>query len=246
MTAAQEARLKFRNGSIQGHTSSMAPGHIQANLLILPSAAAKDFHDLCARNPVPCPLLGTSSSLGNPHMFDNKSVFTQEIDVRTDVPKYTIYESGKLIGTKTDIRDEWTDDHIAFLIGCSFSFESALDKAGLPCRHWKEKCNVSMYKTNRKLLPAGVFTGATHVVSMRPYLSKDVEKVREITRPFLKMHGEPIAWGWDGMEELGIKDIDQPDFGEAVKFREGEVPVFWVSHTINSALCEVNNDRAVA
>jgi uncharacterized protein YcsI (UPF0317 family) len=41
--------------------------------------------------------------------------------------------------------------------------------------------------------------------------------------------GEPIAWGWDAMKELGIKDIDKPDFGDAVTFREGEIPVFWVS-----------------
>ncbi len=245
MTAAQEARLKFRDGSLQGHTSNMAPGHIQANLLILPSAAAKDFHNLCARNPVPCPLLGTSSRPGDAYSFDNKSVFTQDIDIRTDVPKYTIYEFGKLAATKTDIKDEWTDDHVAFLIGCSFSFESALDKAELPCRHWEEKRNVSMYKTNRKLLPAGIFTGATHVVSMRPYLPKDIERIREITRPFLEMHGEPIAWGWDGMDELGIKDISKPDFGEAVTFREGEVPVFWVSQRTWPLFRNVDSDRAV-
>jgi len=229
MTSAHSARIKFRDGSLNSHTSNMAPGHIQANLLVLSSAAAKDFHDLCARNPVPCPLLGTSLNPGDPFSFNNPSLFSHEVDIRTDVPKYNIYQSGKLIGTKPDIRDEWTEDHVAFLIGCSFSFESALGKVGLPPRHWEEqeKGNVSMYRTNRKLLPAGRFTNATHVVSMRPYLPTDVEKVREVTRPFLKMHGEPIAWGWDAMKELGIEDIEQPDFGDAVTFREGEIPVFW-------------------
>ena len=59
------------------------------------------------------------------------------------------------------------------------------------------------------------------------------------------MHGEPIAWGWEGMEELGIKDINKPDFGDAVTFREGEVPVFWVSHRIRPSLRVFDNDRAV-
>jgi uncharacterized protein YcsI (UPF0317 family) len=151
MAQAYAARLNFRNGTLSAQTSNMAPGHIQANLLVLPSAAAKDFQDLCARNPVPCPLLAMSSQPGDPHSFDNPLAFSHEVDIRTDVPKYNIYQSGKLIATKTDIKEEWTDDHVAFLIGCSFSFEFALGKAGLPCRHWDEGRNVPMYKTARKV-----------------------------------------------------------------------------------------------
>jgi uncharacterized protein YcsI (UPF0317 family) len=150
MAQAHDMRLRFRNGEFNAQTSNMAPGHIQANLLVLPSAAAKDFHDLCARNPVPCPLLAMSSRPGDPYSFDNPKAFSHEVDIRTDVPKYNIYRSGKLITTKSDIKDEWTDGHIAFLVGCSFSFESALEKADLPCRHWEEGRNVSMYKTTRK------------------------------------------------------------------------------------------------
>jgi uncharacterized protein YcsI (UPF0317 family) len=68
---------------------------------------------------------------------------------------------------------------------------------------------------------------------MRPYLPEDVEKVRDVTRPFLEMHGEPMAWGWDAMDELGIKDISKPDFGDPITFRKGEIPVFWVSTLFN-------------
>ena len=32
------------------------------------------------------------------------------------------------------------------------------------------------------------------VVSMRPYKKADVERVRDITRPYVKTHGEPVAW----------------------------------------------------
>jgi uncharacterized protein YcsI (UPF0317 family) len=151
MARAYGARLKFRNGALNAQTSNMALGHIQANLLVLPSATAKDFHDLCARNPVPCPLLAASPRPGDPYSFDNPKAFSHEVDIRTDVPKYNIYQSGKLITTKPDIKDEWSDDHVAFLIGCSFSFESALEKADLPCRHWEEGGNVSMYRTTRKV-----------------------------------------------------------------------------------------------
>ena len=89
--------------------------------------------------------------------------------------------------------------------------------------------NVPMYKTMRKLCPAGIFTDSCYVVSMRPYKLEDVERVRSVTRPFEAMHGEPVAWGWEGMRELGIADIERPEFGERVEIREGEVPVFWVS-----------------
>lgn len=144
----------MRSGSFASHTSSLAAGHIQANLIILPKTVASDFRDLCARNPVPCPLIAQSSEPGNPHLFDNPLAFSHgnDIDVRTDLPKYNVYHTGKLVTSKTDIRDEWTDDHVAFLIGCSFSFDAALTKAGLQPRHLEEGCNVSMYRTKRKVM----------------------------------------------------------------------------------------------
>jgi uncharacterized protein YcsI (UPF0317 family) len=70
---------------------------------------------------------------------------------------------------------------------------------------------------------------------MRPYLPGQVEKVRHVTRPFLEMHGEPMAWGWNAVDELGIQDIRKPDFGDPVTFREGEIPVFWVSILFDGA-----------
>ena len=172
---------------------------------------------------------------GDPHSFTPSTLFSQSdhpadiIDIRTDVPVYNIYQNGKLLQEKDNISDEWNDSSVAFLIGCSFSFEAALTDAGLPPRQIQQSCNVPMYKTNVKLNPAGIFTDATQVVSMRPYLPQDIERVRDVTRPFIKTHGEPIAWGFDAVREFGIRDLDNPDFGDAVRFEEGEVPVFWVS-----------------
>jgi uncharacterized protein YcsI (UPF0317 family) len=229
-SAAHEVRLRCRSGELNTPTSSLAPGHIQANLLILQSAAAADFHNLCLRNPVPCPLLAISAAPGNfSALSDPSLITTPDFDIRTDVPLYNVYREGKLIDTKSDILQEWTPDHVAFLLGCSFSFESALSHAGLTPRHWEARSNVPMYKTTRKLNPAGIFSGSSYVVSMRPYLPRDVERVRSVTRPFGRCHGEPIAWGWEAVRELGIMDLGRPEFGDAVEVRDGEVPVFWVS-----------------
>jgi len=233
-TAALKVRQSARDGRLDGVTTGLAPGHIQANLIVLPSSVASDFELLAQRNPVPCPILGKSSTPGDPNSFGPSNLFLHSktpghiIDIRTDHPAYNIYENGKLIATKAEIKDEWTEDSVAFLIGCSFSFEAALSEAGLPPRQIELQQNPPMYTTNVRLNPAGIFTGARMVVSMRPYKPEDIEHVRKVTRPFVKTHGEPVAWGWEGAKDLGIKDIAKPDFGPPTQFREDEVPVFWV------------------
>ena len=114
-----------------------------------------------------------------------------------------------------------------FLIGCSYSFEAALCKEGLTPRHIELGTTVPMYKTTRPLCPAGMFTDCQYVVSMRPYLPRAIERVRDITRPYIHTHGEPIAWGWEGAKALGIANIHVPDWGDATEFRTDEVPVFF-------------------
>jgi uncharacterized protein YcsI (UPF0317 family) len=150
-----------------------------------------------------------------------------------------VYNDGELIKSHcSDIVKEWTDDHVAFLIGCSYSFEAALTAAGLPPRHTVMGRNVPMYATNIPLCAAGVFTDGTYVVSMRPHRKADIERVRELSRPFVSTHGEPVAWGWEAVEKLGIKDINVPEFGDMPQgldggnFSESEkgsdiIPVFW-------------------
>lgn len=236
-------RLASRQGSLTGVTSGLAPSFLQANLIVLPSRYADDFRLLCARNPVPCPLLAESSNIGS---YDSLKSYIAglkgdqiafDIDIRYDAPKYMVYQDGLLSASHVgNIAAEWTEDHVAFLIGCSYSFETALINDGLPPRHFVMQRNVPMYRTNIPLCPAGVFTGSTYVVSMRPYKRSDIERVRGITRPFVTTHGEPIAWGWDGMKSLGITDINKPDWGDVPLELDGQpldssnddvVPVFW-------------------
>ncbi|KAJ6789001.1 hypothetical protein PWT90_06694 [Aphanocladium album] len=244
-----DVRLAARHGRHTGPTSGLAPGFLQANMLVLPVEYADDFRRLCARNPVPCPLIAESSDLGS---FASVTGCTPRLtmegcDLRTDIPAYMVYSDSKLVKSHCrDIKDEWTDRHVGFLIGCSYSFETELAAAGLPPRHVVLNRNVPMYRTTLALCPAGVFTGGTYVVSMRPYRRKDVEQVRSITRRFGATHGEPIAWGWEAVRSLGIRDVDVPEWGDAPLTEDGkplgetreqgardeededeEVPVFW-------------------
>jgi uncharacterized protein YcsI (UPF0317 family) len=245
LSTGLEVRRAARSGTCSLPTSGLAPSYLQANLIILPSRFATDFRLLCARNPVPCPLVAESIATGRwdavkSHIpgLEGISVLS-DCDIRLDAPRYMVYRDSKLTRTGClDIQDEWTEDHVAFLIGCSFSFESALADAGLVPRHIALKRNVSMYRTTLPLCPAGVFTGGTYVVSMRPYKGSEITRVRDITRGYSATHGEPIAWGWDAVRMLGIANIDVPEWGDAPLASDGtpmggfegseeDVPVFW-------------------
>ncbi|KAJ5182400.1 hypothetical protein N7492_000016 [Penicillium capsulatum] len=226
MSSAYEARLSCRQNRLTS-TAGIAEGYIQANLLVLPARYAADFHDLCRRNPVACPLLGTTATTGDPHSIQPKGCIGSDFDIRTDFPKYRVYSRGKYRETCVDLLEKWTSGHVGFLIGCSFSFEDALTAAGLQPRHQRTKSVVAMYRSNIPLMPAGIFVDARCIVSMRPYRPEHIERVREVTRPYHSTHGEPVAWGWEGAKRIGITDIDRPDFGDPQEFLEGEVPVFW-------------------
>lgn len=244
LRTGKDVRLAARENKC-GVTSGLAPGYVQTNLIVLPSRYAADFRLLCARNPVPCPLVAETASSGEWSKVKSTlpgisgSSMLSDIDIRRDAPRYNVYVDTKL--TKSgcpDIVEEWTDDHVGFLIGCSFSFETALTAAGLLPPHTLLRRNVPMYRTKLALCPAGVFTGGTFVVSMRTYPRSEIEKVREITRSYVSTHGEPVDWGWDALGRLGIADIDVPQWGDAPLARDGrslgelkgsdqEVPVFW-------------------
>ncbi|KAF2010640.1 DUF1445 domain-containing protein [Aaosphaeria arxii CBS 175.79] len=245
-TTGIEVRRAARDQILHGPTSGLAAGYLQANLIVLPERFADDFRQLCARNPVPCPLLAESAAPGRwdavvsrvPGLESHRML--SDIDIRRDAPRYLVLDDGQVVDESgsLDIMDRWQDDHVAFLIGCSFSFESALLLAGLNVRHVVMGRNVPMYKTKLPLCPAGIFTGASYVVSMRPFRAEDIDAVRAITRPYAATHGEPIAWGWGALDTLGIENIDSPTWGDAPLTEDGrplgelqasgdEIPVFW-------------------
>jgi uncharacterized protein YcsI (UPF0317 family) len=197
----------------------MAPGHVQANLAILPRDLAFDFLLFCQRNPRPCPLLEVVEA-GEVE----PTQFAPGADLRTDVPLYRVYEYGEMVSEVTDISELWRDDLVSFLLGCSFSFEWALMNAGVSLRHVERGSNVSMYITNIDTRSAGVFSGPM-VVSMRPIRRDLIVRAVQVTSRFPAVHGAPIHIG--DPKAIGIEDISRPDLGDPAEFEEGEVPVFW-------------------
>jgi uncharacterized protein YcsI (UPF0317 family) len=197
----------------------LALGYVQANLVILPKDLAFDFLLFCHRNPKPCPLLDVTEP-GSPE----PKLIAPGADLRADLPRYAVYQHGELIETPTDIRGRWRDDLVAFLLGCSFTFENALLQAGLPVRHVEQGCNVPMYRTNLACQSAGIFRG-NMVVSMRPMQPRQAIEAVRVCERFHKAHGAPVHFG--DPSALGIRDINRPDFGDAVEIRPGEIPVFW-------------------
>jgi uncharacterized protein YcsI (UPF0317 family) len=208
-----------RAGQLTGITAGAALGYVQANLVVLPREQAFDFLLFCQRNPKPCPLLDVTEA-GDPE----PRLCAPGADVRTDLPRYCVYRQGERVGEPTDIRDLWQKDSVAFLIGCSYTFENALLQAGLPLRHLEENCNVPMYRTNLACRPAGTFHGPM-VVSMRPMTPAQAIRATQICARFERAHGTPVHLG--DPAAIGIRDIGRPDFGDAVTIRPGEIPVFW-------------------
>jgi len=213
------ARLAIRAGTHRGPTSGLAPGFVQGNLAILPNALAADFLRFCQLNPKPCPLIG-SSAPGDWRV----PALGEDIDIRTDIPRYRVWRNGELVAEPKDIRDVWRDDLVSFVIGCSFSFEEALMADGIEMRHIERGCNVPMYRTSIATAEAGPFHGPM-VVSMRPMRPADAIRAIQITTRFPAVHGAPVHIGKP--ELIGIKDIGKPDYGDAVEVTEDEIPVFW-------------------
>ena len=137
------ARLAIRAGTHRGPTAGLAPGNVQGNLAILPQALAADFLRFCQLNPKPCPLIGTSAP-GDPRVPE----LGEDLDIRTDLPRYRVWKNGELVAEPEDVREFWRDDLVSFVIGCSFSFEEALAAEGIELRHITRGCNVPMYRTS--------------------------------------------------------------------------------------------------
>ena len=217
--SAKDVRRAIRNGAYDGHTSGLAAGKLQCNLAILPERYALDFLRFCQRNPKPCPVVGLGDT-GNP----NLPTLGHDIDIRTDVPKYRVFRHGALSEEVTDIWNVWADDLVTVALGCSFTFENALLRNGIPVRHIESAKNVPMFRSNIDLVPAGPFRGKM-VVTMRPIPADQVAQAKAISARYPQAHGAPIAIG--DPAQIGIDDLSQPDWGDAVEIKAGEVPVYW-------------------
>ncbi|HLM24921.1 MAG TPA: putative hydro-lyase, partial [Pyrinomonadaceae bacterium] len=216
----REARLLFRTGQYTGYTSSFCEGYTQANLCILPQKYALDFASYCHRNPKACPLISIGS-VGDPFL----PALGEDLDIRTDVPLYRVFRDGEVVEEPTDIKHLWRDDLVAFVWGCSFSFEHALMESGVSLRDEARGDNVCMYQTNIDTVPAGAFAGKI-VVTMRPLVAAQAIRAIQVTSRFPNVHGAPIHIG--APELIGITDLERPLYNlKPPQVRPDEIPVFW-------------------
>jgi len=215
--SADEARARIRAGLWTVPTTGLAPGFVQANLVIVPEQTAGGFEAFCGANSQALPLLDRTEP-GSPV----PARVAPTVDLRTDLPRYRLIRDGRLVEQVTDIVTLWHADSVAFLLGCSLSFQHQLEQIGT--RRLEPGRNVPMYITNRMTEAAGGFSGPL-VVSMRPIPQDAVERLQETARGLPLTHGEPLHVGPAGA--LGIVDLDAPDFGEPLTVAPGEVPVFW-------------------
>lgn len=217
LAQAREARSSYRGGLV-APTSGVAHGLVQANLIAVPEDWAFDMLLFAQRNPKPCPVLEVVEA----GAFEPR--LAPGADLRTDIPAYRVWRDGELVEEVADATAAWAEQPlVAFLIGCSFTFEAGLADAGIPIRHQELGRNVPMYRTNRDCAPAGRLSGEL-VVSMRPIPADRVADAVTISGRFPAVHGAPVHVGEPAA--LGI-DLDHPDFGDAPVVRDGEVPVFW-------------------
>jgi uncharacterized protein YcsI (UPF0317 family) len=226
--APEAARAAFRAGAV-APTAGWSASYTQTNLVVLPEDWAYEFLLFAQRNRRACPVLDVSD-VGEP-----TTVLAPGADLRTDLPLYRVWENGEVVAEVTDVRDMWRQDLVAFQIGCSFSFEAALQRVGIPLRHVDQERNVAMYRTAVECRPAGRLHGPL-VVSMRPVRASQIAAAVEVTARLPEVHGAPVHVG--APEALGIADLARPDYGDPVEIRSDELPVFWA--------CGVTPQAAIA
>jgi len=219
ITSPAEMRALARQGDWHGSTGGHCPAYQQANLVILPMDAAPEFAAFCTRNPKPCPLIEITPP-GDPEPIRS----APGADLRTDLPGYRVYRHGELVEKREQIVDLWRSDLVAFLLGCSLTFENALIEAGVPVRNIECNTLVPMFISSIQCRPAGRFHGPM-VVTMRPIPKAQVQLASDLSERYPYAHGSPIHIGRP--EDIGITDLTRPDFGEPVAIYQDEVTMFW-------------------
>lgn len=213
-----KVRQAVRRG-YSGYTAGMAPGFVQANIAILPESFAGEFLTYCLRNKSACPLISVSEA-GDPLLAD----LGEQIDIRTDVPRYHVFRDGVFVNEVTDISALWREDLVTVALGCSFSFEEALLNAGLPLPFLERGLVAGVYETNIDTVPAGRFGGKL-IVSMRSFNAKDAIRAIQITSSFPAVHGAPVHIG--DPEPIGVNLARRYQNVGSGHVAPGELPLFW-------------------
>ncbi|MDP0930307.1 putative hydro-lyase [Paracoccus onubensis] len=212
-------RVACREGSFAGYTAGHAKGFVQANICILPRDWAEDFLLFCQRNPQPCPLL-SRSDVGSWSLPE----LGEDIDIRSDVPRYHVFREGRFDAEVADITDLWRNDLVTFAMGCSFSFEEALVDAGLTLRFLDRGEVAGVYETTMRAKPAGRYD-APLLMTMRPFTPADAIRAIQITSRFPNVHGAPVHLGDPG--QIGVELDNRYRGVGSGEVLPGEIPLFW-------------------
>lgn len=215
----QKFRSLVRSGEWMGETHGVCSGYASTDIVVLPKEYAYDFLLFCYRNPLTCPVLDITEA-GSPH----PPRLAPDADLRTDLPKYIVYQDGQVIDEPTDIKKYWRDDLVTFLLGEAASFNWALKAANLRFR------GMGSFSTNIPCIPAGPFHGNLAVYCKVFASSHEAVRAIQITSRHRFQHGPPCHIG--DPAAIGIKDLSKPDkippLGQAPKPpEEGEVALFW-------------------
>ena len=218
-TSPRRVRQLIRAGEWDSYTRGLVMEYARANLVILPLEDAFEFLVFCQRNPGPCPVIEVTE-VGSPEPVYS----APRADLRTDLPRYRVLRRGEVVDEPTDIRRYWRDDLVAFLLGCSQTFDNALLNAGVPLRALEMGVGGCAFITSIRCRPAGKFHGPL-AVSMRPMTPEQAVRATQVATRFPTAHGAPVHVGEPAA--IGIDDIGKPAFGSPLVIKEGEVPVFW-------------------
>lgn len=214
----KEFRDIIRRGEWTQTTLQACRGYAQANLAIVPKEVAFEFLLFCQRNPQATPLIDVTEP-GDPH----PKLLAPQADLRSDLPRYRVYKNGNIIDEPIDIHKYWRDDLVAFLIGCSGSFDWALQAANIPFR-----LTGGLYTSNIPCVPAGRFHGPMAVGCRLVKGSYASVRTIQISSRYIAFHGPPVHIGDPAI--IGIKDFYHPDLfiDEPIAAQEpDEIPMFW-------------------
>lgn len=210
-------RIIVRRGEWTEPDINVCRGYVMANLAVVPKDYAFEFLLFCIRNPQPCGLIDVTEP-GDPH----PRLVAPEADLCTDLPRYRVFKNGKVIDEPTDIINYWRDDLVAFLIGCSISFDWALQAARIKYRI------TGVFKSTIRCVSSGRFHGPM-VVSCR-FVKNGHDAIRavQISSRMRATHGPPIHIG--NPSAIGIKDVYHSEFHPFLQVapqEPDEIAMFW-------------------
>ena len=222
----QEYRSLVRRGEWTGETHGVCSGYAVTDMVIIPKEYAYDYLVFCHRNPRALSIVDITE-VGSPH----PPRLAPDADLRTDLPRYIVYQDGQVIDEPTDIGKYWRDDLVGLLLGCSGSFDWALKAANVQYR------GNGVFSTNIPCIPSGPFCGNLAVSCRLFKTAHDAVRTIQISSRHFIMHGPPIHIGDPAV--IDIKDLSQPDLihpwgGLAAREPvEGEVAMFWPCSATN-------------